>query len=274
MADETAHSGARLAGGDEAQPARLRVLRLGRQDFDLVAILKHRSQRDDAAIDLGADGAVAEVGVDGISEVDRGRALGQLDQLALGREGEDPVLVHRHPGMLEQLLGALGMLEDLHQVIDPRDGDVVLGLAFLVGPVRGKPALGLLVHLAAADLDFDPHLGIVDDRGVQRPVAVALGRRDVILEAARDHRPAAVDQPERAIAFGDIVDDDPEGHHIRQLLEADVPLGHLVPDRIRMLLPAEDLGDEAVVGEVKLQAEADAVDEVAARIRSTGSGGA
>ena len=167
VADEAADPGARLAGGDEAQPARLRVLRLGGQDFDLVAVLEHRAQRHDAAVDLGPDRAVAEPGVDGIGEIDRGRALGQLDQLALGGEGEDPVLVHRHPGVLEQLLGILGMVEDFDQVVDPRDVEVGGGLAFLIGPVRGEPALGLLVHVLVADLDLDPHLGIVDHRGVE-----------------------------------------------------------------------------------------------------------
>ena len=108
--------GARLAGGDEAQPRRLRMLRLGGEDFDLVAIVEQGAQRDDAAVDLGADGLVAKVGVDRISEIDRGRALGQLDQFALGREGEDAVLVHRHPRMLEQFLGARGMVEDFDEV--------------------------------------------------------------------------------------------------------------------------------------------------------------
>ena len=131
VADEAAHSGARLAGGDEAQPARLRVLRFGGEDFDLVAILEHRPERHDAAVDLGADRAVAKVGVDGISEVDRGRALGQLDQLALRSEGEDAILVHRHPGVLEQLLGAFGMLEDLDEVVDPGHVEVGLGLPSL-----------------------------------------------------------------------------------------------------------------------------------------------
>ena len=194
VADEAAHAGARLAGGDEAQPRRLRMLRLRSEDFDLVAILEHRPQRHDAAVDLGADGAVAEVGVDGVGEIDRGRALGQLDQLALRGEGEDAVLVHRHPRMLEQLFGAFGVVEDFDQVVDPRDVQVGLRLAFLVGPVGGEAAFGLLVHRAIADLDFDPHLRIVDDRGVQASIAVALGRRDVILEAARDHRPALMDQ--------------------------------------------------------------------------------
>ena len=122
------------------------MLGLGGEDFDLVAILEDGAQRHHPAVDLGADRLVAEVGVDGIGEVDRGRALGQLDQLALRSEGEDPVLVHRHPGMLEQLFGALGMVEDFDQVVDPRHLEVGGRLAFLVGPVGGEPALGLLVH--------------------------------------------------------------------------------------------------------------------------------
>ena len=117
--DPAADLGARLAGDDVAEPGRLRMLRLGDEDLDLVAIVERRAQRHHPAVDLGADRLVAEIGMDGISEVDRRRALGQLDQLALGGEGEDPVLVHRHPGMLEQLLGAGGMFEDLDQVVDP-----------------------------------------------------------------------------------------------------------------------------------------------------------
>ena len=101
MAYETPNAGARLAGGDEAQPARLWVLSLGRQDFDLVAIFQHGAERHHAPIDLGADGPVAEIGVHRVREVDRCRPLGQLDELALRREGEDAVLVHRHPRVLE-----------------------------------------------------------------------------------------------------------------------------------------------------------------------------
>ena len=86
----------------------------------------------------------------------------------------------------------------------------------------------------------------MDDRGVERPVAVALGRRDEVLEPARHHRPALVDQAERPVAFLDVADDGAERHDVGQLLEADVPLGHLAPDRIGMLLAAVDLGLDAV----------------------------
>ena len=81
-----------------------------------------------------------------------------------------------------------------------------------------------------------------------------------------------VDQAERAVAVADVVDDHPERHDVGQLLEADVPLGHLLPDREGVLLAAGDLGLEAVVGEVELQAEADPADEVAALLVRAASG--
>ena len=90
----------------------------------------------------------------------------------------------------------------------------------------------------------------MDDGGVQRAIAVALGGRDIVLEAARDHRPTLVDQAQRAIDVGHVLDDDSEGHDVGQLLEADVPFGHLLPDRIRMLLAPDDLGFQTIVLEV------------------------
>src|SRR5690606_4308039 len=95
-------------------------------------------------------------------------------------------------------------------------------------------------------------------------VAVALRGRDEILEAAGHHRPAPVDEAERAIAILDHADDDTKGHDVGQLLEADVALGHLAPDRIGMLLAPGDLRLDAVRLEMRLEAAADALDEVAA----------
>jgi hypothetical protein len=63
-------------------------------------------------------------------------------------EGEDPVLVHRHARMLEQLFGALGMVEDLDQIADPAHLRVGAHLVLLVRPVRGEAELGLGVHVA------------------------------------------------------------------------------------------------------------------------------
>ena len=85
-------------------------------------------QRDDLAVDLGADAAVADVGVDGVGEVERGRAGGEVLHLALRREDEDLVLEQVDLERLEELgrvLVALG-LEQL-----PQPGHLLLA--------RGRP---------------------------------------------------------------------------------------------------------------------------------------
>ena len=76
---------------------------VGARDQHLVAVAQRRDQRRDAAVDLGADGRIADVGVDGIGEVDRGRAARQRDQAPLGREAEHLVLEQFELGVLEEL---------------------------------------------------------------------------------------------------------------------------------------------------------------------------
>src|SRR3546814_18049301 len=73
----------------------------------------------------------------------------------------------------------------------------------------------------------------------------ALGGRDVILEAPRHHRPAAMDDAERAIAFLLGPNDRAQRHHVRQRLEADVAFRHIFPARIRMFLAPRNIALEA-----------------------------
>jgi hypothetical protein len=79
---------------------------------------------------------------------------------------------------------------------------LAVGLAaFLVAPVRGDAELGVLVHLARADLHFERLALRADHRGVQRAVVVALGLGDVVVELARDRRPQVVHHAERGVAL-------------------------------------------------------------------------
>jgi hypothetical protein len=111
-----------------------------------------------------------------------------------GREAEDLVLEHLELGMLEELLRPRGMLEDIEQLAQPAILLAVdLGGALLVAPMRGNAHLGDLVHAVGADLHLDAHALWADDTGVERLVAVRLRCRDVVLEAAGDHRILAVD---------------------------------------------------------------------------------
>ena len=58
-------------------------------DFDDVAVAELGAEGDDAAVDLGADGGVADLGMDGVGEIDGAGVLGQDDDFAFGGEGVD-----------------------------------------------------------------------------------------------------------------------------------------------------------------------------------------
>src|SRR5215471_4918744 len=74
--EELADLVARPRRGDEREPVARGTARggLAGEDFDVVAAAKPIVERDDPAVHLRADGAVADVRVDGVGEVDRRRA--------------------------------------------------------------------------------------------------------------------------------------------------------------------------------------------------------
>jgi len=155
--------GTGLAGDDDLLPGRRRYLDAGADDLDLVAIRQAGDQRHDRTVDLGADRGVADIGVDGIGEIDRGRAARQGDQLALRRETEDLVLEQLELGMLEELLRAVALGQGLDRMAQPRIGialarqkfAVAPALAILVERMRGNAVFGDLVHALGADLQLD-----------------------------------------------------------------------------------------------------------------------
>ena len=87
---------ARPAGLDEVQvrvePVAAGTAALGRQDLHLVAALQAVSRLTSLPCTLAPAAAVADLGVDAVGEVDRRRAGGQVDHLALRGEDVDPVL--------------------------------------------------------------------------------------------------------------------------------------------------------------------------------------
>ena len=144
---------ARMGGPDDVQPvARRAVLALGRDDLDDVAVLEPVVERDEPVVDLRADRAVADVGVDAVGEVERRRAGRQVLDVALRREHEDLVLEDVELDALDELgrvrLGDVAL--PVHELAQPGELRVVLAVglgAFLVAPVGGDADLGHLVHL-------------------------------------------------------------------------------------------------------------------------------
>ncbi len=167
--------------------------------------------------------------------------------------------------MLEEFLGIGGMIENVEQLAQPA---ILPSLgtwrALLVDPVRGHAELGHLVHLARADLHLDALPLRADDAGVKRAVIVRLGRRDVVLETAGHHGIAAVDDAERVIALLDRVHHDAKRHDVRELLEADILVLHLEPDRIGGLLAPGHGGLEPAIAQRLVELVYDALDEIAA----------
>src|SRR5690606_16246903 len=213
-----ADRGARLSGDDNFLPGGRRHLHAGTDNLHLVAVVQPGDERHDAAVDLGADGRVADIGVDGIGEIDRRRTARQRDQLALRGETEDLVLEQFELGMLQELLRIVAFRKRLDRASEPRIGagllrqqfTTVAALPILVERVGGDPVFGDLVHPPGAKLQFDTLPGRTDDRGMDRAVIILLRRRDIILEAAGHDAPARMHDAERPVAGGDVADDDAE----------------------------------------------------------------
>ena len=196
------------------QPVHRRHMVLVADDLDFVAGAQLGHQRQDGAVDLGADGGVANVGMQRIGEIDRRGAARQGNQPAARGKAEDLVLEQFELGIFEEILGRIAG----GQVLDGR-AQRAIGLAlvldaaeigrgaFLVERVGGDAVFGDAMHLLGADLQLGALPAGTPTMVVwMELVVVVLGDRDVVLEAARHDLPVGVDDRRaRAIAFLDRV---------------------------------------------------------------------
>ena len=129
---------------DEVQPVpvRARLLGLGGEDLHRVAVVEGRLQRDEAAVDPGADGAVADVGVDRVGEVDRGGAVREGDDLAARREDEDLGAGQVVAERVEELGRVLGLALPVDELAQPGH----------LGGVLARLDLGLAARLVGLPL--------------------------------------------------------------------------------------------------------------------------
>ena len=170
--------------------------------------------------------------------------------------------------MLEEFLRAVAALQQIHHVAQPfiarASGRRRLVDMLAIAPMRGHAALGDVVHFLRADLHFDALLLRPDHGGVDRAIAVGLRIRDEILEALRHHAPVLVQHAERAIAILRRLHDHAEAENVGELLEIELLVLQLAPDRVGPLGAAIDPGLDAMLGELALDLIGDAPDAVAA----------
>src|SRR5690606_40692702 len=75
-ADHPADARLRLAGADEALPFRRGRLRPRGDDLHLITVAQLRAKRQQAPVDLGTRAMVADLGMHGVGEIDRGGLAG------------------------------------------------------------------------------------------------------------------------------------------------------------------------------------------------------
>ena len=195
---------------------------LRRFDHDLIAVTQVRIDRHMTAVDVGGNGLVADVGVDGIGKIERRRTARQRDEPSLRREAENLIVEEFEFGVLEKFFRVLRFEQRRNHHPQPAIGTVVtfavagLGIVAVSGPVlliliervSGNAVFGRPMHLVRSDLQFDALVARPVNGRMDRLVVVALRRRNVILEAARNGAPRRMHDAEHAVAVFDRVDDD------------------------------------------------------------------
>ena len=104
---------------DDLEPVLGRRLRRGGDDLDRVAGFEAVLQRDDLAVDLGADAFVADVGVDGVGEIQRRRSVESWRTSPFGREDENVLGEEIDLDGLQKLVRIRKVLVPLEQAVDP-----------------------------------------------------------------------------------------------------------------------------------------------------------
>lgn len=190
-------------------------------DLDHVAGSEFGVEGDERAVYACAVCLVAEVGMDGVGEIDWRRAGGEIDDFTARGDGKDAMLeeidLHRFEEFFRSAVG--GVARDpflpFAELANPGEitrhffgGDAAAFVFLFIEPVRRDAEFARVVHVARADLEFDDMFAGADDARVQTAVRVRFGQRDVVFDAAGERRPRFVDNAEDGVAFGHAFDDD------------------------------------------------------------------
>ena len=166
-----------------------------------------------------------------------------------------------------------GFVLDVEQGLEPLDaqapGGGFVGVRCFVQPMRGDPRFGHHVHCLGSHLKFDVYAGRADQRGVQGLIAIELGDRDVVLEAARHRLVQLMQHAERGVAVGHGRHNDPKTVDVGHLGEAQVLVVHLAINGIQGFLATCDADLHADGGKGRLHFATDFLDQVASPVART-----
>ena len=119
-----------------------------------------------------------------------------------------------------------------------------------VPPVGGGSGFGDAVHGGGSDLDLAAVPVAIEDGGVERAVAVALGVGDIVVGEVGEGGEEALEDCQRLVAGGDVGHDDAQGAKVVNLVEGEFFEGHLAVDADDAFAAAVNSSPDSLVGEV------------------------
>ena len=178
----------RLGRNDKSHPVGIRLGAAAGNDLDRLAVLQLRSQWHEMSIDLCGHAAISDGGMYRISEVDRGRALGQRHDVAGRRKHINLVGKQVYLDAFEKLFRTAGLL-NLDKVGEPLPCPPLrccarLVLRFVL-PVCGNAGFGHPVHLHGANLHFERQSFGAEQGCMQRLITVDTRNGYVVFESTR-----------------------------------------------------------------------------------------
>ena len=119
-----------------------------------------------------------------------------------------------------------------------------------------------LVHFRGADLDFKRDTIAANNRGVQRLVAVGLGRGNIVLKSSRNGLIQVMHIAQNVIAVGHGVYDDAHGADVVDFIHGLVLGVHLAINRVDMLDACRDIMTDTGLVELERDALLDVIEEI------------
>ena len=242
---QLANFGACFGAHDKVQPGRVRTCARRGNNFHRLAAGERLRQRVRLSVDARAHAGMADIGMHGVSEVDRRCARRQFDNATFG--GENVNLIREEIGFhaLDKFKRAARTLLKFQQALHPALGADLCGRAafatvLFIGPVRGNTHLCHLVHVFGANLHLNRHAVRPDHRGVQRLIAVRFWNGDVIFHPPRTRLVEAVHLPQHAIAGVRVMDNDAEGVDIHDRVKTLLLEHHFAVDGVQMFFATAD----------------------------------
>ena len=233
----------RLRRADHIQPVAARFPRLRRDDGHDVPIGERRIQRHNFIIHLRADAVIPDLRVHAVREIDRPRALRQIDDITLRREdidlvGED-VQLHRVHKFLR-----IRRVLPFQKPPEPGNFRVEILAArllpFFVTPMRRDAVFRNMMHFPRADLDFHRLPARPNHRRVERLVHIRLRDGNVIFETIGQRFPERMRNAQDRIALRNRIHDDPHRVQIVNLRQILIVALHFFINGIEMLRPPRD----------------------------------